>query len=61
MMSVVVKLSKEVGVTPWTALGHVHRARELMWKGSDVAVWKLGPKVPEYCTPTSIGYRMSWV
>jgi hypothetical protein len=101
MMSVVVKLSKEVGVTPWTGLGYAHRARELMWKGGDVAVWKLGPKearfdwigqpfarvpyfvtsfggflcslaslfctkaytrpVPEYCTPTSIGYRVSWV
>lgn len=43
-LSFVVKLSKEVGVTPWTALGRAHRLRELTWKGSDVAIWKLGPK-----------------
>jgi hypothetical protein len=44
VLSVVVKMSKQVGVTPWTALGRAHRLRELTWKGSDVAVMKLGPK-----------------
>jgi hypothetical protein len=43
-LSLVVKLSKQAGVTPWTALSRAHRLRELSWKGSDVAVWKLGPK-----------------
>jgi hypothetical protein len=44
MLSLVVKLSKQTGVTPWTALGRAQRIRELSWQGSDVAVWKLGPK-----------------
>jgi hypothetical protein len=44
MLSLVVKLSKQTGVTPWTALARAQRIRELSWQGSDVAVWKLGPK-----------------
>jgi hypothetical protein len=44
VLSVVVKMSKQAGVTPWTALGRAHRLRELTWKGSDLAVMKLGPK-----------------
>ncbi|MGH7271071.1 MAG: hypothetical protein ACREJ3_11630 [Polyangiaceae bacterium] len=44
MLSILVKLSKEVGVTPWSALAYAHRMRDLMWRGSDVAVLKLGPK-----------------
>ena len=44
VLSLVVKLSKQTGVTPWTALARAHRLRELSWQGSDVAVWKLGPK-----------------
>lgn len=43
-LSLIVKLSKEAGVTPWTALQRAPRLRELSWKGGDVAVWKLGPK-----------------
>lgn len=43
-LSLLVKLSKQAGVTPWAALSHAHRLRELSWKGSDVAVWKIGPK-----------------
>jgi hypothetical protein len=43
-LSLVVKLSKQSGVTPWTALARAHRLKELSWQGSDVAVWKLGPK-----------------
>jgi hypothetical protein len=44
MLSIVVRMSREAGVTPWTALAHSHRMRDLTWKGGDVAVWKLGPK-----------------
>jgi hypothetical protein len=44
MLSIVVKMSKQAGVTPWTALGRAHRLRETTWKGSDIAVMKLGPK-----------------
>lgn len=47
-LSVAVKLSKEAGVTPWTALAHAHRITDLNWRGSDVAVHKLGPKEARY-------------
>lgn len=43
-LSFVVRMSKEAGVTPWTALGRAHRLRELTWKGSDLSILKLGPK-----------------
>jgi hypothetical protein len=43
-LSFVVRMSKEAGVTPWTALARAHRLRELTWKGSDLQIWKLGPK-----------------
>ena len=43
-----VKISKEVGVTPWTALAQVHRLRDITWRGTDIAVWKLGPKEARY-------------
>ncbi len=43
-LAVVVKMSRQAGVTPWTALGRAHRLRELTWRGSDLAIWKLGPK-----------------
>ncbi len=44
VLGVIVKLSRELGTSPWTALGLAKRLRDLTWKGSDVAVWKLGPK-----------------
>jgi hypothetical protein len=44
LLSVVVKLSRGAGVGPWTALPHANRLREAMWQGSEIAVWKLGPK-----------------
>jgi hypothetical protein len=44
MLSIAVKLSKEVGATPWSALARAHRLRELTWQGSDLTVLKLGPK-----------------
>jgi hypothetical protein len=44
VFSLVLKLSRESGVTPWTAFQRAHRLRELTWQGSDVAIYKLGPK-----------------
>ena len=62
-LSLVVRMSKEAGVTPWTALARAHRLRELTWKGSDLLITKLGPKdarfdwgglpyavIPYFCT-----------
>jgi hypothetical protein len=43
-----VKMSKEIGVTPWAALAQAHRLRESTWRGTDIAVWKLGPKEARY-------------
>jgi hypothetical protein len=44
VLGVAIKLSREVGATPWVALKHARRLRDLTWKGGDVAVWKVGPK-----------------
>lgn len=44
VLGIAVRLSREVGVTPWSVLGLVKRMRDLTWKGGDVAVYKLGPK-----------------
>jgi hypothetical protein len=44
VLSTVLKMSKQTGVTPWSALARAHRLRELSWQGSDLAVWRLGPK-----------------
>jgi hypothetical protein len=43
-LSVIVTLAHGVGAGPWTALSHVNRYREAAWRGSEMAVWKLGPK-----------------
>jgi hypothetical protein len=43
-----VKMSKALGVTPWTALGLAHRLRETSWRGSDLAIYRLGPKEARY-------------
>jgi hypothetical protein len=43
-LSTIIRASRGAGVTPWTLLSHVHRFRELSWRGSDIAVFKLGPK-----------------
>ena len=43
-LSTIIRASREAGVTPWTLLTHVHKFRELSWRGSDIAVTKLGPK-----------------
>lgn len=47
-LSVAVRLSKRVGVTPWNALSLAHRINDLNWRGSDVAVWKTGAKEALY-------------
>jgi hypothetical protein len=44
ILATLVRASRQVGASPWTALAQVHRLRDLTWKGSDIAVWKLGPK-----------------
>jgi hypothetical protein len=44
LLSLAVKISKEGGVTPWTALARTHRLLVDTWDGSDVSVTKLGPK-----------------
>jgi hypothetical protein len=43
-----VKVSKALGATPWAALSLAHRLRETSWRGSDLAVYKLGPKEARY-------------
>jgi hypothetical protein len=47
-LSIAVKLSREAGVTPWTALSQAHRITDINWRGSDVRVEKLGPKEARY-------------
>jgi hypothetical protein len=43
-IGVVIKVSRETGMTPWTMLAKSKRLRDLTWRGSDIAVFKLGPK-----------------
>jgi hypothetical protein len=43
-LSLVLKISREGGVTPWTALARVHRLREENFEGTDISITKLGPK-----------------
>lgn len=47
-LSVAIKLSKRVGVTPWTALSLAHRINDLNWRGGDIAIWKAGAKEALY-------------
>jgi hypothetical protein len=44
VFSLVLKLSRETGATPWTAFQRAHRLRELTWQGSDLCIYRLGPK-----------------
>lgn len=44
VFSLVVKISRQTGVTPWTAFQRAHRLREMTWQGSDLAIYRLGPK-----------------
>jgi hypothetical protein len=43
-LSVLFRMSREAGVTPWAALTRVNRFREATWQGSSNALWKVGPK-----------------
>ena len=48
-LSMAVKMSKQAGVTPWSAISLAHRIHDLNWRGGgDIAVWKLGPKEARY-------------
>jgi hypothetical protein len=44
VLSIALRLSRQAGVTPWTALSTAHRMTELSWRGGDVAVYRAGPK-----------------
>jgi hypothetical protein len=44
LLSLVGKVSKESGVTPWFPLSQAGKLRERAWVGSSMAVWKIGPK-----------------
>jgi hypothetical protein len=44
MLSNVFKLTREVGVTPWTAFPHTNRLMARTWRGSTAGVFKTGPK-----------------
>jgi hypothetical protein len=44
MLGTVLRRAKQVGVTPWTVLGEVHRLWERVFKGAGVAVYQRGPK-----------------
>jgi hypothetical protein len=43
-LALVLKISRQGGVTPWTAFARVHRLREETFDGTDISVTKLGPK-----------------
>jgi hypothetical protein len=44
VLSVLAKLSREAGASPWTALKHTNRLVGRTWQGSTCGVFKLGPK-----------------
>jgi hypothetical protein len=44
VVSVLIKLSRESGATPWTALARSNKLMARSWKGSTIGVFKLGPK-----------------
>ncbi len=44
VLGVVVRLSRETGITPWTALAHSNRLVWRTYQGGGVCVTKLGPK-----------------
>jgi hypothetical protein len=48
VLSIAVSLSKRAGATPWTALSVSHRINDTNWRGSDIAIYKLGPKEARY-------------
>jgi hypothetical protein len=44
LLGTLMRLSRNVGVTPWTALSHFQRIWDRIWMGGDVSVERLGPK-----------------
>ncbi len=48
VLSIAVSLSKRAGATPWTALSVSHRINDTNWRGSDIAIYRLGPKEARY-------------
>jgi hypothetical protein len=44
ILTVLSRLSREGGLTPWTALTNVNKLSQRTWIGGSFAVWKLGPK-----------------
>ncbi len=44
VLGVVLRLSKEAGVTPWPAIGQSRRLIARTWEGTSIAAFKLGPK-----------------
>jgi hypothetical protein len=48
VLSLAVKLSRQAGATPWSALSMAHRINDINWRGGDIGIWKLGPKEALY-------------
>jgi hypothetical protein len=44
VLTVVARLTREAGATPWSALANSHLLVSRTWIGSSMAVYKLGPK-----------------
>jgi len=44
---VAVRMSREVGVTPWTVLGQLRKLWDRTWRGGDFQLSKTGPKEAE--------------
>jgi hypothetical protein len=44
LLTIVAKLSKQAGVTPWAPFAHVNRMAARTWRGASCGVFKLGPK-----------------
>lgn len=47
-LAMLVKLSAQAGIDPWSVFSIAHRINDMSWRGTDVAVWKLGPKEARY-------------
>lgn len=44
VVGTLLKLSSEAGASPWQMLPITQRMIDMNWRGTDVAVWKRGPK-----------------
>jgi hypothetical protein len=44
VLGVILRMSREAGVTPWTVIAQVERLRERLWQGSAFGVFRVGPK-----------------